>query len=566
MRAVKASIFLVFPLLLGIISCSRPGGKMADLVFINGKIWTVNQNQPWAEALAIENGRIIAVGRTKEIKEFIGPDTRRIDLHGALALPGFIDSHTHFMKGGNSLTSIQLRDVTSKIDFIKRFEQKTKELEPGEWILEGNWDHEQFSPPELPRKEWIDAITPDNPVCVTRYDLHMALANSLALKMAGITKHTPSPEGGEILKDPQTGEPTGILRDSAISLVMGMMPEPSLRTRVRAVSAALQHAREMGVTSVNDMNDASNFASSFEVYQELNKRGELTVRIYFYLPIDKINLMKEFRFKTPVGDEFLTIGGLKGFVDGGVGASTAYFFEPYSDNPSSAGLLATQMFPEGIMNQRLKEADSNNMQVAIHAIGDRANAIILDMFSEINKLNGPRDRRWRIEHAQHLRPADIKRFSQLGVIASVQPYHAVDDGRWLEKRIGSERCATAYAFKSLLDSGAVLAFGSDWPVAPLSPIIGIQAAVTRQTIDGKNPDGWHPEQKISLAEAIKAYTLNAAYAQFADHIKGSLEPGKLADLIVLDKNLFEIPPDKIQETKVIMTVLGGRIIYDASGL
>jgi predicted amidohydrolase YtcJ len=539
----------------------KQGGKVADFVLLNGSVWTVNSDQPWAEAVAVDGDRIFKVGSTDEIQKLVGRETEVVDLDGAMVLPGFTDCHTHFLKGGFSLSGIQLRDVTSIAQFAERVEAQVRKIEKGEWIINGYWDHEQFSPPTLPTKEAIDGVSPDNPVCVSRYDLHIALANSLALEIAGITRDTPSPEGGEIQKDPKTGEPTGILRDAAISLVMRHMPDPSFKAKLRAAEAALTHARKLGVTSIHDMANAISFSLNFEVYQELLKQGKLTSRIYFYVPVDKIALLEELKMKSPFGNNLLRIAGLKGFSDGGLGARTAYFFEPYADDPGTSGLLAPQMFPEGIMEERILKAYEEGIQVAIHAIGDRANDMILDIFDKAVAENGILDRRWRIEHAQHLRPEDIERYGKLGVIASVQPYHAIDDGRWAEKRIGKERCRTTYAFKSLLDGGAVLALGSDWPVAPLDPLVGIYAAVTRQTIDGKNPQGWYPEQKISLEEAIKGYTLNPAYTEFAEKIKGSIEEGKLADLIVLDRNLFEIEPEEIKGSRVTMSIVGGRIIY-----
>jgi len=553
-------ILSVLPLIMS--ACQKAGDDVADTVLLNGSFWTAEPSQPWAEAVAVDGERILRLGRTADIKKLVGTKTRVKDLGGALVLPGFIDCHTHFLKGGFSLSSIQLRDVTSREEFVRRVEVKAQELEDGEWILEGNWDHEQMTPVELPRKEWIDTVSPKNPVCVSRYDLHIVLANSRALEIGGITRSTKSPDGGEIQKDPVTGEPTGILRDAAIDLVMRHIPEPSIKTRVKAAEAALRHARELGVTSVHDMADASNYGASFEVYQELLKEGKLTARIYFYIPIDDIDFLDKLRLKSPYGNGWLSIAGLKGFADGGLGASTAYFFEPYSDNPKNSGLLAPQMFPEGIMEKRLEQADKDGLQVAIHAIGDRANAIILDIFKSIAARNGPRDRRWRIEHAQHLRPEEIKLFGELGVIASVQPFHAIDDGRWAEAKIGMERCRTTYAFKSLLDAGATLALGSDWPVAPLNPLIGIYAAVTRQTTDGKNPGGWFPEQKLSLEEAIKGFTLDGAKTEFSEGEKGSLAEGKLADLVVLDQNLFEITLEKIKDVRVNLTIVGGKIVYD----
>lgn len=531
---------------------------IADLVLLNGSIWTVNPDQPWAEAISVKDEIILDVGRTDTIKKMIGDKTQIIDLKGALVLPGFIDSHTHFLDGGFALSSIQLREAGSREEFISRIEERTGELDKGVWILNGNWDHQQFDPPELPRKEWIDRVSPHNPVCVNRHDGHMVLVNSIALKIAGITKDTASPAGGEIIKDSETGEPTGILKDTAMGLVTQHVPEPSFKEKMKAAESALELAKRLGVTSVHDMASTENF----EVYQELLKTNKLTARLHVYIQITDIDHSEDLRLKILPGNNFLKIGGLKGFVDGSLGSSTALFFEPYTDNPEKSGLLYAHMFPEGIMEKRLMKADKSGLQVAIHAIGDKANHIILDIFEEAMTENRERDRRWRVEHAQHLTPEDIERMGKLRIIASVQPYHAIDDGRWAEKKIGKERAKYTYAFQSLLESGVILACGSDWTVAPLDPITGIYAAVIRRTLDGKNPEGWFPEQKISLEDAIKGYTLNGAYAEFSEDFKGSVEKGKLADLVVLDQNLFEIPPEKIKETKVQMTIFNGNIIYN----
>ncbi len=555
MRKSRGVLFILFLSILILGACSEV--KMADKILANGKIWTGNSGQPWAEAVAFQGNRILAVGTNKAIRKMAGSETEAFDLKGGFALPGFIDSHVHFLNGGFSLMSIQLRDAASKDEFISRIAAKAKTLAKGEWILNGDWDHTRFSPPELPRKEWIDSVTPDNPVCINRLDGHMILANSLALKMGGVTRTTLVPPGGEIVKDPATGEPTGILKDAAMDLVYNKIPAPTLAQNLRAAGAAMKHAAELGVTLVHDMSDPS----SFEVYQELLRKNQLTLRLYVYIPVTEVDILERLKLKSPFGNDDLKLAGLKGFADGSLGSATAYFFEPYMDDPKTKGLLHGQMYPEGIMEKRVLTADRAGLQVAVHAIGDRANAIILDIYEKAAAQNGPRDRRFRIEHAQHLRPADIARFGRLGVIASMQPYHAIDDGRWAEKKIGSERARLTYAFKSLLEKGARLAFGSDWPVAPLDPIQGIYAAVTRRTIDDKNPNGWVPEQKISLEEAIQGFTSGGAFAEFAEMSKGSIEPGKLADLVVLDKNLFEIPPEEIRNAKVRMTILGGRVIY-----
>jgi predicted amidohydrolase YtcJ len=532
--------------------------EMADVVLFNCSVWTANPDQPWAEAVALKGDKILEAGSSQEIKGMIGGNTQVIDLKGDLVLPGFIDSHTHFLDGGFSLLSVRLKDAESREGFIARIEDRAKEIGKGAWILEGDWDHQSFDPPELPKKEWIDPVTLHNPVCIGRHDGHMVLANSLALKLAGVTKNTPSPPGGEIVKDSETEEPTGILKDAAMDLVMKHIPEPTFKEKLKAAEVALKHAAEVGVTSIHDMG----YADSFEVYQELLKQNKLTARLYVYIPITEVEVFERLKLKNPFGNSLLKVGGLKGFVDGSLGSSTALFFDPYTDDPQKKGLFHSQMFPEGIMEKRLIQAEKAGLQVAIHAIGDRANNILLDIFEKIISQNEERDRRWRIEHAQHLLPRDIERIANLGIIASVQPYHAIDDGRWAERKIGKERSQYTYAFKSLQKKGAVLACGSDWAVAPLDPIGGIYAAVTRQTLDGKHPDGWFPEQKMSLEEALNGYTLNGAYAEFSENLKGSVEKGKLADLVVLSRNIFKIPPAEIQKTEVKMTIFNGKIIFE----
>jgi predicted amidohydrolase YtcJ len=543
-----------------IVSLASVCNKMediADLVFVDGIIWTGESAQPWAEALAVKGSLIQKVGSSREIRKYSGKKTEVVELSGGLVLPGLIDSHTHFLDGGFSLLSLELRDAESREEFIGRIGAYARKLGKGEWILNGNWDHQQFRPVELPQREWIDSVTPENPVCINRHDGHMILANSLALRIAGVGKATPAPEGGEIIKDSATGEPTGILKDAAMDLVTQHIPEPSFESKLKAAEAALHLAAACGVTSVHDMGSAGNF----EVYEELHRQGRLTSRIYLYIPVSEVDIYERLRLKTPFGNEFLKIGGLKGFVDGSLGSSTALFFEPCADNPRLTGLFSADMYPEGIMEERILAADKAGLQVAVHAIGDRANAVILDIFERAVARHGPRDRRWRIEHAQHLRAADIERIGRLGIIASVQPYHAIDDGRWAEAKIGRERCRTTYAFRSLLDHGAMLACGSDWTVAPLDPLTGIYAAVTRRTTDGKNPQGWFPEQKITVEEALRGYTWAGAYAEFAESLKGSLAEGKLADLVILSQNIFRIPAEKILETHVEAAIVGGRVIF-----
>jgi hypothetical protein len=529
----------------------------ADLVLINGNIWTGNPRQPEAGALAVKNGRIIAVGRREQVQQLIQRQTRIIDLGGKRALPGFIDNHTHFMSGGFQLLGVDLRDAKDDAEFARRIGEKAKSMPEGRWITGGDWDHELWPSAALPRKEMIDPATPKTPVFVTRLDGHMGLANSLALKLAGVTKETPDPPGGTIVRDPKTGEPTGILKDAAMDLVYRVIPPPTEAESDEAMRAALKEAARVGVTSIQDITPWGDWAA----YKRFHQRGQLTVRIYARTPITQWERHRDLRQKVGPGDEWLRLGGLKGFVDGSLGSTTAFFFEPYNDAPHTSGLLHEQMHPEGIMKQRIAAADKAGLPLSIHAIGDKANHILLDIFEAVIKENGSRDRRFRIEHAQHLRPDDIPRFARLGVIASMQPYHAIDDGRWAEKRIGHERCKTTYAFRSLLDAGAVLTFGSDWTVAPLNPLLGIYAAVTRKTLDGKNPGGWYPEQRITVEEAVRAYTVNSAHAEFAETLKGSLEVGKLADVVVLSQDVFSINPDLIPQTKVVYTIVGGKVVF-----
>jgi len=529
----------------------------ATLVLMNGKIWTVNEAQPRAEAVACLGNRIVAVGQNAEIRRWIGPSTQAIDLGGKLVLPGFNDAHVHFLDGGQNLASVQLRSARSEAEFRTRIAAFAARLPSGRWITGGDWDHENWSPARLPTRQLIDDVSAGHPVFVERLDGHMALANSLALKLAGITRDTPDPPGGTIVRD-ASGEPTGVLKDAAMGRVEQVLPAPTPDEAAEALRAAMRYAAENGVTSVQDMSAAPD---TLRVYQTLLARGELTVRISGHQPLATWQHLAAVGLRAAFGGEKLHIGGLKGFADGSLGSTTALFFEPYLDAPNTSGLANSEMIPESKMQDHILGADRAGLQVAIHAIGDKANHLILGMYEEAERRDGPRDRRFRIEHAQHLRPDDIPRFARLRVIASMQPYHCIDDGRWAEKRIGPERAKTTYAFRTLLDTGAVLAFGSDWPVAPMVPLMGIYAAATRRTLDGKHPDGWIPEQKITVAEAIRAYTMGSAYASFDEKIKGSVETGKLADMVVVSEDILGIPPAEIEKSRVEMTVFDGKVIY-----
>lgn len=532
-----------------------------DIVIINANIHTMDNGRPRAEAVAIYANRIISVGTSDEIKRMAGQRTRVIDAGGRLVLPGFNDSHVHFLSGGFQLASVDLRDAATPQEFAERIRRFAEKTPKGRWITGGDWDHERWPGAPLPTKELIDAFTPDTPVFVNRLDGHMSLANSLALKLAGVTKETKDPPGGVIVHDAKTGEPTGVLKDAAMSFVYRVIPDPSFEENLAAARAATNHAASLGVTSVQDMSAGTDVG----VYQTLMERGELKTRIYAVSPLPAWERVAATGVRAHFGNDLLRIGGLKGFADGSLGSTTALFFEPYNDAPNTSGIPNSQMIPESAMLERIRKADRAGLQVMIHAIGDKANDAILSMYEQVIKEDGERDRRFRIEHAQHLRRQDIARFAKDHVIASMQPYHAIDDGRWAEKRIGHERARTTYAFRSLLDAGVTLAFGSDWTVAPIDPLTGIYAAVTRRTLDGKNPNGWIPEQKITVEEAVRAYTFGSAYAEFAENVKGSITPGKLADIVILSRDIFTIDPVEIEKTKVLTTIMDGRVVYEARG-
>jgi predicted amidohydrolase YtcJ len=530
----------------------------ADTILVGGKVWTGNPAQPEAEAIAILDGRIAAVGSDTEVRRWAGPATKVLELRGRRVVPGFNDAHVHFFDGGQGLASVQLRDASSPEVFRDRIGAYARTLDKGRWVLNGNWDHERWTPASLPTRQLIDAVTPDNPVFVNRLDGHMALANSLALELAGITRDTPDPPGGSIVRD-ANGEPTGMLKDAAMNAVYAVIPDASDAEIATALRAAMRYANENGVTSVQDMSASPDILRG---YQQLLADGELTVRVYGAQPLSHWERLAAPGIKAGFGNDMLRIGRLKGFADGSLGSTTALFFEPYLDEPGTSGLPSDEMVDQAGMLEDMVGADAAGLQIAVHAIGDKANATILDMYAEVERRNGPRDRRLRIEHAQHLRAADVQRFHTLHVIASMQPYHAIDDGRWAEKRIGAERAKGTYAFRSLLDAGAVLAFGSDWFVSPMEPLVGIYAAATRRTLDGAHPDGWVREQKISVAEAVRAYTFGSAYASGEEALKGTLEPGKLADLVVLSDDIFAINPVQIEHTHVDATILGGKVVFE----
>ena len=549
MRKLGYNLILIF---LPLFSCTHQ--EKADHIYINAKIWTGDSVQPWAEAIAIRNNSILFVG--KDYQPYQGPLTRITDLQGEMMVPGFIDAHTHFLAGGYQLGNVNLRHANSKDSFISILKAFVKTTAPGRWITGGDWDHEEWGG-ALPKKEWIDSVTGNHPALLDRYDGHMALANSIALRMAAIDKHTPDPPGGQIVRDLQTGEPTGVLKDQAKNLLNGVIAAPSDKEMDEYLQRAAQHALSFGVTEVHDMGSYGGWPDLF-TYRRAYEKKALPLRIYSFVPTRSWARLDSFVKKNGWGDDFLHWGGLKGFVDGSLGTATAWFYRPYLDAPSSTGLMVTDTH---YLRAWILAADSVGLHVTNHAIGDRANDWILKVYGDAIAKNGQKDRRFRVEHAQHLTKEALPRFAQLGVIASMQPYHAFDDGKWAGKRLDSDRLQRTYAFRSLLNTHAILAFGTDWTVAPINPLEGIYAAVTRQTADGKNPNGWYPEQKISVGEALRCYTANSAFAGFQENAIGRLKAGMLADFVVLSENLFNIPPEKIKDVRVKLTVVNGKEAY-----
>jgi predicted amidohydrolase YtcJ len=529
------------------------------LAIVNARVWTGDRVVPWAEAIAARGEQIAAVGTCDEIRK-LASNVTPVDAGGRLVVPGFIDTHVHFVDGGFRLASVRLRDANTREEFVRRVAAFAAMVPAGTWIEGGDWDHSLWGG-ELPTRDWIDAATSNHPVWINRLDGHMALANSAALKAAGVTRATTEIAGGEIVRSPR-GEPTGLLKDNAMALVQKAVPPPSDEMRDRALAAAMKYVAEQGVTSVHNMGTWNDLAT----VARARRSNTLLTRIYAVVPLADWERLRDVVARKDHGgadgrgDEWLRVGGLKGFVDGSLGSHTAAFHQPFDDSPKDRGLLVNT--PENLYRW-ISGADKAGLQIMVHAIGDRANGLLLDIFERVINENGQRDRRFRIEHAQHLTQTDIPRFAKLGVLPSMQPYHAIDDGRWAERYIG-DRIRTTYAFRSLIDSGASLAFGSDWYVAPPTPLEGIFAAVTRRTLDGRNPGGWVPEQKISVEEALRAYTAGAAMASFDESRKGTLSAGRLADFVILDRNIFDVPAEEIRSVRVYMTFAGGRQVFERS--
>ena len=529
----------------------------------NARVWTNDDAGPEGTSLLIVDGRIAAVG-TAAVPLEAPAGATRIDLGGRRVVPGFNDAHTHFFDGAFAVLAPDLLSSDTPEELVRRLEAFVAMQPAGRWIvLNAAWDHERWPGHPLPSRQLIDPATPRNPVWMVRPDGHIGLANSLALETAGVDRDTPAPAGGQIDRD-DAGEPTGILRDAA-GLVTRAIPRPSEAEYREALDAGLAHAARLGVTTLQDMCYDPG-AVGVRLLEEYARAGKLTARFTCQGWLADWERESRGGRKTGDGDEWVRVGGLKSFADGGLGASTAYFFEPYEGEAEYRGYLDPMMMPPDTFHARVASADRVGFQLVTHAIGDAAISMVLDVYERMAAESPERDRRWRIEHAQHMATKDFARMAELGVIASVQPYHAIDDGRWAERKIGPERAKTTYAFRAFLDAGVPLAFGTDWPVAPLDPMRSIYAAVTRRTLDGAHPEGWVPEEKIDLDEAFAAYTSGSSYADATEAWKGRLAPGYAADLVVLSEDPWTIPAGDLAEVEAVLTIVGGKVVYRSKEL
>lgn len=558
-----------------------PAAETADLILHNGVVWTADEKNPTCEAVAIKGNRFLAAGSNQNILKLKGPKTQVIDLKGRFVTPGFNDNHVHFASAAQFL-EFNIMASSSQEEFVKRVNEVVATLPKGDWIVGGFWGaYDQWTAgssggaqrgPFTPNIRLIDAITASHPMFIRKFDDSEFAVNTAALKAAGLDPASPSAPDAEFLRDAD-GRPTGIVRGRGVQKVFASkIPRRfSHERRLNQTRRALAEIRKYGVTNVSDMSDDE----QLDIYHELHKAGELTVRIHFRPGLDRWSEVASKGIKVGSGDEWIRLGALKGHIDGIMGTSTARFFKPYSHNSEARGRWRPLMvdekgnFVEGKFLKYMMDADRANLQLTVHAIGDEANHLLLNYLEELNKVNGKRDRRFRLVHAQVIAPEDFVRLGRLGVVAEVQPFHLSDDMRWMEERIGRERCKGAYAFKTIKNGGAVLSFGTDWPGTsaaeyPINPMLGLYAAVTRQTVTGQPVGGWFPEERISIEEAIRAYTYNTAYANFEERIKGSIEAGKLADLTVLSKNLLKVPPGEILKTDVVYTIVDGKIVYAAN--
>jgi predicted amidohydrolase YtcJ len=529
--------------------------------YTHGRIYTNDPEHPWAEAMAVSEGKISCIGKMDHVLLDCGGGQEGVEtvpLKGQFVMPGFNDAHVHLGGAGADELAVPLVGVPSPEEMQKRVAAAVAQHKEGEWITGGGWDHTLWPDKRFPNRQQLDAVAPKNPVILTHISGHVAVANSLALKSAEIDKNTPNPPGGEIERD-ALGEPTGMLKEgAAMSLVKVRIPDPTPEERRKGIELVLENVAKNGVTSVQDYSDWADF----QVYQQLKEEGKLTVRITEWLPFSlSLNELQNMRAQGGTRDPWLKTGALKAFLDGAMGSRTAAMLEPYSDDPTTSGILTID--PEQLTAMAIQR-DKAGFQLAFHAIGDRANRIALDVFEAVVKANGPHDRRDRIEHAQVVAPMDFARFAEFHVIASMQPSHQTNDMRWAEDRIGRERIMGAYAWATMLKNKVTLAFGTDYPVEPVSPFRGLYACVTRERPDGGPKNGWEPQEKISLADCIRAYTSGSAYAQFEEGKKGELKAGEYADFIILSNDLTKIPPAQFTKTRILRTVVGGRTVYPAN--
>lgn len=539
-------------------ACARLRSDEAGVVYVNGRIWTGVPGTARPTALAISGPRIVAVGDDDTIRARANRQTEIIDLDGAFVMPGFIDNHTHFLRASFMLSMPELRTAATREEFVSRVERAAAQLSKGSWLEGGNWDAELWGG-ELPTRDWIDSVTPETPVAVVRLDQHMLLINTVALNLAGIDRNTPDPEGGVIGRY-ANGEPNGILKDRAKLLVQRVIPPKSDIEIDRAMKAGIAYALSKGVTQahITELDWVTH-----DSLRRIRANGEPGMRFYSMVPIEDWDRLAALVASEGKGDDWVRWGGVKGLVDGSLGSRTALFREPYANDAANHGIHRT---PSDKLRELVLGADAAGLHVAVHAIGDAAIEEILGVFAEAVTRNGERDRRFRVEHTQHVFSSDIPRFARQGVIASMQPYHAIDDGRWAINPLGRSRLSGSWAFRSLIDGNVRVTFGSDWPVAPVEPLLGVSGAVLRRTIDGANPNGWVPEQRITVDEALTAYTVNNAFAGFQEDRLGAIREGMLADIVVLDTDLVESPPEQIENAKVLRTIVNGTTRYvDSAG-
>lgn len=528
----------------------------ADVVLTNGVIYTVDSARPRVEAVAVRGERIIAVGSSREIQARVGPKTTVVDLKGHFAMPGFNDAHAHLANGGQAKLSVELDGSKTLAEFQQRIRARLGDYKPGEWVTGRGWDHTLWPENRFPTRQDLDVVSREHPMIFTRVDGHVAIANSLALQKASVTKDTPNPAGGEIERDAKTGEPTGMLKETAQGLVSRQIPPRTEERRRRGIEMALAEAARYGVTSAQDNSGWEDFL----VYEQLKKEGKLPIRITEWLPFRApLAQLEEMRRRGGTTDPWLRTGALKGVTDGTLGSRTAAMLAPFADDPSTKGI---PRIPPEELTPLVIERDKASFQIALHAIGDGANRFSLDAFAAARNANGKRDARHKIEHAQVVAPEDFKRFAELDVIASMQPCHETTDMRWAEARVGPVRSKGAYAWNTMQKNGVRLAFGTDYPVEPINPMIGLYACVTRERPEGGPPGGWIPQEKISIDDCIRGYTHGSAFAEFAEKDKGQIRPGMFADIVVLSADVTKIPPKEILKTVVLETWVGGRLVYE----